>query len=65
MGKMTRLTIGRFSGTAAEVRQATFGAAALALLIGSLLLYGVGFAGAHSLHNAAHDGRHSMAFPCH
>ncbi len=40
-------------------------AAVAALLLGSFLIFGVGFAGPTSLHNAAHDGRHSFAFPCH
>ena len=40
-------------------------AAALALLLGVFLIYGVGFAHADLLHNAAHDGRHAFAFPCH
>lgn len=36
-----------------------------ALLLGVFLVLGVGFAGPEIIHNAAHDGRHSMAFPCH
>jgi cobalt transporter subunit CbtB len=36
-----------------------------ALLLGVFLVLGVGFAGSEVIHNAAHDGRHSMAFPCH
>ena len=36
-----------------------------ALLLGLLFVGGVGFAGPQAIHNAAHDGRHSMAFPCH
>ena len=36
---------------------------AAALLIGGLLLYTVGFA--HISHDAAHDTRHSVNFPCH
>jgi cobalt transporter subunit CbtB len=39
--------------------------ALLAILFGALLIYGVGFAGPASLHNAAHDTRHAYAFPCH
>lgn len=39
--------------------------AAGALLFGVFLIIGVGFAHADILHNAAHDGRHSFAFPCH
>lgn len=40
-------------------------AGALALVIGSVLLVGVGFAGDMRLHNGAHDTRHAMGFPCH
>ena len=36
-----------------------------AALLGVLLLYGVGFAGSSAMHNAAHDSRHSLSFPCH
>jgi cobalt transporter subunit CbtB len=36
-----------------------------ALLFGSFLLYGVGFAYDGRLHNAAHDTRHAIGFPCH
>ena len=37
----------------------------VALLLGLILIYGVGLAQPAALHNAAHDGRHSFAFPCH
>lgn len=36
-----------------------------ALLLGSFLVFGVGFAHSEMMHNAAHDGRHAFAFPCH
>lgn len=36
-----------------------------AMLLGSFLLFGAGFAQPEAIHNAAHDGRHSFAFPCH
>ena len=39
--------------------------ALLAILLGGFILYGVGFAGADILHNAAHDSRHAITFPCH
>ena len=39
--------------------------AVLALLFGGFLILGVGFAQPSTLHNAAHDGRHALAFPCH
>ena len=39
--------------------------AVLALLIGAFLIVGTGFAQPSTIHNAAHDVRHSFAFPCH
>ena len=38
---------------------------ACALLLGCVILYGVGFVNAATVHNAAHDIRHAQAFPCH
>jgi cobalt transporter subunit CbtB len=40
-------------------------AATMAALLGALVIWGVGFSPISALHNAAHDTRHSMAFPCH
>lgn len=40
-------------------------AAAVAGLIGLFILFGVGFAHTAAIHDAAHDSRHSVAFPCH
>ncbi len=37
----------------------------LAAAFGGVLLAGVGFSHIESLHNAAHDTRHSAGFPCH
>lgn len=37
----------------------------LAVMLGVLFVGGAGFAGAEVLHNAAHDARHVLAFPCH
>jgi len=39
--------------------------AVLAIVLGAMLVYGVGFASPMTLHNAAHDARHAFAFPCH
>ncbi len=39
--------------------------ALLAIIFGVLLLYGAGFAQPSAVHDAAHDLRHSLAFPCH
>jgi cobalt transporter subunit CbtB len=36
-----------------------------ALLLGAFMVFMVGFAGAEVLHEAAHNTRHSIAFPCH
>lgn len=38
---------------------------AFAALFGVLLIAGTGFAHTETVHNAAHDTRHSLAFPCH
>jgi cobalt transporter subunit CbtB len=37
----------------------------VAILLGSALLYTVGFAPMAGAHNAAHDTRHGLGFPCH
>ena len=37
----------------------------LSLSFGLLLLAGAGFAGSDFVHNAAHDTRHALGFPCH
>ncbi|MCB1885167.1 MAG: CbtB-domain containing protein [Geminicoccaceae bacterium] len=36
-----------------------------AMALGGFLLFGAAFAPIEALHNAAHDARHSFAFPCH
>jgi cobalt transporter subunit CbtB len=40
-------------------------AAAFALMVGLTLVFTTGFAHPELLHNAAHDWRHGMSFPCH
>jgi cobalt transporter subunit CbtB len=40
-------------------------AALAAILLGAFLVLGAGFAPISIAHNAAHDARHSFAFPCH
>ncbi len=39
--------------------------AAVCFLAGAALVYTVGFSHSTTLHNAAHDSRHALAFPCH
>lgn len=40
-------------------------AGSLALMLGLSVLWAVGFANAAQVHNAAHDTRHAIGFPCH
>jgi cobalt transporter subunit CbtB len=46
-------------------RGALLAPAVFAILLGAFLVVGAGFAPIAALHNAAHDSRHSFAFPCH
>jgi cobalt transporter subunit CbtB len=45
--------------------QSRFMQLALAGLLGVFIVGFVGFSHMEVVHNAAHDYRHSMAFPCH
>jgi cobalt transporter subunit CbtB len=40
-------------------------AAFLALFMGAFFVWGAGFANSETLHDVAHDTRHSYGFPCH
>jgi cobalt transporter subunit CbtB len=40
-------------------------AAVSAMILGACLVYFAGFSHIDAVHNAAHDTRHSSAFPCH
>lgn len=53
--------------TASETRSGSdiVAAAAVAFAAGIALVFLTGFASPDVLHNAAHDWRHSMSFPCH
>ncbi len=48
-----------------NTRAAALAAAMIVALFGTVFVYGIGFAGADVLHNAAHDARHANNFPCH
>lgn len=50
--------------TRASIRSETMGILG-ALALGLFVVFMVGFAGSSVLHAAAHDTRHSVAFPCH
>ena len=53
------------ASAATTLRHEAIVPAVLAILLGTFLLAGVGFAHLEALHNAAHDARHAFAFPCH
>ena len=36
-----------------------------AAMLGMVIIFGVALANSDTIHNAAHDTRHSAAFPCH
>ena len=59
----TQVAEGRSVGT--DDRAGALYAVFAAVLFGVVLIAGSGFAGSEALHNAAHDSRHSNAFPCH
>lgn len=63
MADATILTSSSLSSVAD--RRAALLPALFTIAFGALLVFGVGFAGPDRLHNAAHDSRHSFAFPCH
>lgn len=53
------LTVAEFALNPARV------AAIVALALGTLLIFGVGFAQPDIIHTVAHDGRHAFSLPCH
>lgn len=61
---MSRIVSSRTDLTGASLA-ARAAAAMVAGLLGLFILFGVGFAHSEAVHNAAHDSRHSVAFPCH
>lgn len=61
----SELAAARPIGARGASRSDTLLAALGAALLGCLVLWGVGFSHISAFHNAAHDTRHSAAFPCH
>lgn len=53
------------AGSKLNARSAALAAAMILAVFGGVFVYGIGFAGADVLHNAAHDARHANNFPCH
>ncbi|MBE9606967.1 CbtB-domain containing protein [Acetobacteraceae bacterium H6797] len=50
---------------AAPAAQSRFMPLLMAAALGTLIIGFVGFSHIEAVHNAGHDYRHSMAFPCH
>lgn len=50
---------------AVSTSKSTFVQTLGALSFGVVMLFAVGFTPMDAAHNAAHDTRHSLAFPCH
>lgn len=46
-------------------RSETLKAAAVALFVGVALVFTAGFSHSSTIHNAGHDTRHALSFPCH
>lgn len=49
----------------APARASTLKAAFVAMTLGFGLVWLAGFANPASIHDAAHDTRHALSFPCH
>ena len=49
----------------AITRTGALAPALMAIVLGLFILSATGFVEASALHDAAHDSRHSLAFPCH
>ncbi len=65
MGAVKEATILCVQTQTGVIARGTIYAVSAAIFIGTLLVGGVGLAGSEMLHNAAHDLRHGLAFPCH
>jgi cobalt transporter subunit CbtB len=53
------------AGSVAGSRSTTLVGAMMSAILGLVIIWGVGFSHIDVFHNAAHDTRHSNAFPCH
>lgn len=59
-------TIGAVApSTDAAIRPDVRRSAVVAFCLGAAFVFLTGFASPSVLHNAAHDTRHALAFPCH
>ncbi len=62
---MNQIRTAAQTGTQSSARSKALAAALMLAVFGGVFVYGIGFAGADVLHNAAHDARHANNFPCH
>ena len=62
---MSQIRTATGTETRLNARAAALAAAMIVAVFGTVFIYGIGFAGANVLHNAAHDARHANNFPCH
>ena len=61
----TQSVINQSATAATATATASWVQTAGAMAFGVLILFAVGFAPMDVAHNAAHDTRHTLAFPCH
>jgi len=62
---MSNVTSRTQSSSAASLVQARALPIVSAMLLGVMLIAGTGFVSISAVHNAAHDQRHAIGFPCH
>lgn len=58
-------TVSKTGSALAPMTAARVSVAVTALLLGTVIVWGAAFAPQAAVHNAAHDGRHVAATPCH
>jgi cobalt transporter subunit CbtB len=62
---ISNTTSSTIAGSIATTQSQRLMAALSAAILGVCLVYFAGFSHIDAVHNAAHDTRHSAAFPCH
>ena len=60
-----RMSTATVTGLRTNERSEALRAALVAFVLGLGLLFLTGFSHPEVIHNAAHDVRHSLSFPCH
>lgn len=65
MARFENRAAARTATLESDARAQALPAILMSALIGAILVFGVGLAHSDVLHNAAHDTRHAIGFPCH